>query len=103
LVVDRLKVPVLCYGLRTDFRGEPFEGRQYLLAWAEEMVEIKTVCRSGKKAIMNARLDVEGNQVRDGAQVEIGHHYEARARAHFQLEWVSPIGYIPPDDVPPDV
>lgn len=102
LVVDRLRVPVLCYGLRTDFRGEPFEGSQYLMAWAEEMVEIKTVCRSGKKAIMNARLDAEGNQVREGAQIDIGHHYEARARAQFQLEWVSPIGYIPPDDVSPD-
>ena len=99
LVVDRLKIPVLCYGLRTDFRGEPFEGSQYLLSWAEELMEIKTVCRSGKKAIMNARLDEEGNQVRDGAQVQIGHHYEARARAEFQLEWVSPIGYIPPDEV----
>ena len=62
-------------------------------------MEIKTVCRSGKKAIMNARLDEDGNQVRDGAQVQIGHHYEARARAEFQLEWVSPIGYIPPDEV----
>lgn len=97
LVVDRLGVPVLCYGLRTDFRGEPFEGSQYLLSWAEELVEIKTVCSSGKKAIMNARLDADGNQVRDGAQVEIGHHYEARARAQFNLEWVSPIGYIPSD------
>lgn len=100
LVVDRLKIPVLCYGLRTDFRGEPFEGSQYLLAWAEELMEIKTVCRSGKKATMNARLDANGQQVREGAQVEIGHHYEARARAQFNLEWVSPIGYIPPDDVP---
>jgi thymidine kinase len=100
LVVDHLKIPVLCYGLRTDFRGEPFEGSQYLLAWAEELSEIKTVCRSGKKATMNARLDEGGQQVRDGSQVEIGHHYEARARAEFHLEWVSPIGYHPPDEVP---
>lgn len=98
LVVDRLKIPVLCYGLRTDFRGEPFEGSQYLLAWAEEMVEIKTVCRSGKKAIMNARLDADGHQVREGEQVDIGHHYEARARAQFRLDWVSPIGYSPPEE-----
>jgi len=98
LVVDRLRIPVLCYGLRTDFRGEPFEGSQYLLAWSEEMVEIKTVCRSGKKAIMNARLDADGNQVKEGEQVDIGHHYEARARAKFRLDWVSPIGYSPPED-----
>jgi len=99
LIVDRLRIPVLCYGLRTDFQGEPFEGSQYLLSWAEELMEIKTVCRSGKKATMNARLDENGQQVRDGAQVEIGHNYEARARAEFHLEWVSPIGYIPPDEV----
>ena len=98
LVVDRLKIPVLCYGLRTDFRGEPFEGSQYLLAWSEELVEIKTVGRSGKKAIMNARLNAEGDQVRTGEQVDIGHHYEARARANFNLEWVSPIGYHPVAD-----
>ena len=49
-VVDQLRIPVLCYGLRTDFRGELFEGSQYLLAWADEMQEIKTICHSGKKA-----------------------------------------------------
>ena len=99
LVVDRLRIPVLCYGLRTDFRGEPFEGSQYLLSWAEELVELKTVCRTGKKAIMNARLDGKGNQVREGDQVEIGHHYEARARRAFNLEWVSPIEYVAPDEM----
>lgn len=98
LVCDRLGIPVLCYGLRTDFRGEPFEGSQYLLAWAEELVEIKTVCRSGRKATMNARLDAEGNRVWEGAQVEIGHNYEAMSRAEFQLERVSPVGYTPSDE-----
>ena len=97
VVVDRLKIPVLCYGLRTDFRGEPFEGSQYLLAWSEELTEIKTVCRTGKKATMNARVNADGEQVREGEQVEIGHHYEARSRAAFGLPWVSPIGYQPPD------
>ena len=53
-VVDRLRIPVLCYGLRTDFRGELFEGSQYLLAWADELQEIKTICHSGKKATMKA-------------------------------------------------
>ncbi|MCA9550616.1 MAG: thymidine kinase [Myxococcales bacterium] len=97
-VVDRLKIPVLTYGLRTDFQGEPFEGSKYLLAWAEELVEIKTVCASGKKATMNARLDANGERVWAGAQVEIGHNYVAMARDQFDLERVSPIGYHPPEE-----
>ncbi len=92
IVCDRLGIPVLCYGLRTDFRGEPFEGSKYLLAWAEEIVEIKTVCRSGRKATMNARLDAAGRQVREGQQIEIGHHYVALSRQEFDLPGVSPIG-----------
>lgn len=98
VVVDRLRIPVLCYGLRTDFRGEPFEGSKYLLAWAEELVEIKTVCRSGKKAIMNVRLGADGSRVRAGSQIDIGHHYESVARDQFDLPSVSPIGYTPPED-----
>ena len=61
LVVDRLRVPVLCYGLRTDFMGEP-EGA-YLLAWADVLVELKTICPSGSKTIMNARLDQNGKSL----------------------------------------
>ena len=86
---------VLCYGLRTDFRGELFEGSQYLLAWADEMQEIKTICHSGKKATMNARLDEHGNQVTEGAQIDIGHHYEALSRKEFRLEEVSPVAQRP--------
>ncbi|SDZ00014.1 thymidine kinase [Lysobacter sp. yr284] len=71
-VVDALRIPVLCYGLRTDFRGELFEGSQYLLAWADEISEIKTICHSGKKATMNVRVDEAGRAVLDGPQVEIG-------------------------------
>ncbi len=97
LVCDRLGVPVLCYGIRTDFRGEPFPGSKYLLAWAEELVEIKTVCRSGKKATMNARLDEDGNQVITGEQIDIGHHYIALSRSEFNLPAVSPIDYRPPE------
>lgn len=85
-VVDRLGIPVLCYGLRTDFRGEPFEGSKYLLAWAEELVEIKTVCESGRKATMNARLDSEGRRVFEGDVVGIGHNYVAMSRREFQLD-----------------
>jgi thymidine kinase len=90
-VADLLGIPVLCYGIRTDFQGEPFEGSKYLLAWAEEITEIKTVCRSGRKATMNARMDAEGNRVWEGAQVDIGHHYIAMSRKEFQLEKVSPV------------
>ena len=69
-VVDALRIPVLCYGLRTDFRGELFEGSQYLLAWADELTEIKTICHSGKKATMVLRVDAQGRAVLDGPQVE---------------------------------
>ena len=93
LVADRLTIPVLCYGLRTDFRGEPFEGSKYLLAWADELTEIKTICHSGKKATMNARIDLDGNRVWEGEQIEIGTNYVSLSRKEFQLEKVSPIGY----------
>jgi thymidine kinase len=71
-IVDQLKIPVLAYGLRTDFRGELFEGSQYLLAWADDLIEIKTICHSGKKATFVVRVDEHGRAVTDGAQVEIG-------------------------------
>lgn len=84
-VVDELRIPVLCYGLRTDFRGELFEGSQYLLAWADELSEIKTICHSGKKATMNVRVDARGRALRDGPQVEIGKdHYVSVSRAEFK-------------------
>lgn len=91
MVCDRLNIPTLAYGLRTDFRGEPFEGSKYLLAWAEELVEIKTVCRTGKKATMNARMDAHGNRVQEGDQVDIGTHYIAMSRREFRLDLHSPI------------
>ena len=97
LIVDKLKIPVLCYGLRTDFRGEPFPGSAYLLAWSDEMTEIKTICKSGKKATMNARLDESGNRVTEGDQISIGLNYEAQARDVFELDKVSPIGYQIPE------
>lgn len=97
LVCDRLGVPVLCYGLRTDFLGEPFEGSKYLLAWADSLGEIKTICHSGKKATMNARLDENGERVSTGEQVSIGLNYIALSRKEFKLEEVSPVAYQPPD------
>lgn len=85
-IVDRLRIPVLCYGLRTDFRGELFEGSQYLLAWADELSEIKTICHSGKKATMTVRVDEQGHAVQDGPQVEIGgnERYISVSRAEFK-------------------
>ncbi len=97
LIVDKLKIPVLCYGLRTDFRGEPFPGSMYLMAWADELVELKTICKSGKKATFNARLDEDGNRVTEGDQVSIGLNYEAQARDIFELDKVSPIDYQIPE------
>ena len=99
LICDKLDIPVLAYGLRTDFQGEPFEGSRYLLAWAEELVEIKTVCSSGKKATMNARLDADGNRMWEGAQVDIGHHYLAMSRREFELERVTPVDYEIPQSI----
>ncbi len=97
LVCDRLNIPVLAYGLRTDFRGEPFEGSKYLMAWAEELSELKTICPTGKKATMNARVDENGQQVLEGEQVAIGHNYVALSRRQFNLPQISPNGYQPPD------
>ena len=84
-IVDELKIPVLTYGLRSDFKGEPFEGSQYLLAWAEDISEIKAICHCGRKATMNARISEDGSIVKTGAQVEIGGNdrYIALCRQHF--------------------
>ncbi len=85
-VVDRLDVPVLAYGLRTDFRGELFEGSQYLLAWADSISEIKTICHTGRKATMVVRVDEQGRAVTDGPQVEIGGNdrYVSVSRPEFK-------------------
>ena len=85
-VVDRLEIPVLCYGLRTDFLGELFEGSRSLLAWADELREIKTVCHCGKKAIMTVRLNEEGNPLQAGEQIQIGGNesYVSMCRRHFK-------------------
>ena len=85
-VVDQHRIPVLCYGLRTDFRGELFEGSQYLLAWADELTEIKTICHTGKKATMTVRVDEQGRAVHAGPQVQIGGNdrYVSVSRAEFK-------------------
>jgi thymidine kinase len=85
-VCDRLAIPVLAYGLRTDFRGEPFEGSQYLLAWSDVLSELKAVCHCGAKATMVIRLDSDGNALTEGLQVEIGGNtrYLSMCRRHFK-------------------
>ncbi|MCU0760187.1 MAG: thymidine kinase [Steroidobacteraceae bacterium] len=84
-VVDELNVPVLCYGLRTDFRGSLFPGSAQLLAWADNLVEIKTICHCGRKATMVVRVGADGQVEREGAQVEIGgnERYVPLCRRHF--------------------
>ena len=84
-VADRLRIPVLCYGLRTDFQGKLFPGSAALLALADSMVELKAVCECGRKATMNLRVDEEGHAVASGAQTEIGGNdrYIALCRKHF--------------------
>jgi thymidine kinase len=85
-VVDHLNVPTLAYGLRTDFRGELFEGSQYLLAWCDAMIELKTICHTGSKATMVVRVDEHGHAAKEGAQVEIGGNdrYVSVSRKEFK-------------------
>ena len=88
-VTDQLNIPVLAYGLRTDFQGEPFEGSKYLLAWSDNLKEIKAICDCGSKAIMVLRLDGDGNAVTEGSQVEIGGNdrYISMCRKHFKEKY----------------
>ncbi|WP_373778617.1 thymidine kinase [Glaesserella sp.] len=85
-VVDRLHIPVLCYGLRTDFQAELFEGSRYLLAWADQLEELKTICYCGRKANFVIRLNAEGEAVKDGAQIQIGGNdsYLSVCRLHYK-------------------
>ena len=84
-VVDELDIPVLTFGIRTDFQGNLFEGSKYLLAWADNLKEIKTVCHCGRKATMVLRLNAKGEVVSDGTQIEIGgeEKYVSVCRKHF--------------------
>ncbi len=85
-VVDDLDVPVMAYGLRVDFRGELFPGSATLLALADEMREVRTICHCGRKATMVVRRDAEGRAFREGPQVEIGgnERYESLCRRHWR-------------------
>jgi thymidine kinase len=85
-IVDRLNIPVLCFGLRTDFQGELFEGSRCLLAWGDQLEELKTICHTGRKATMVVRVDDNGYALREGSQVEIGgnERYISVSRREFK-------------------
>ena len=84
-ITKELNIAALCYGLRSDFLGEPFEGSLYLLSWADELTEIKTICHCGSKATMNMRIDAKGNPVKSGSQIQIGGNesYHSVCMKHF--------------------
>lgn len=90
-IVDDLDIPVICYGLRADFQGNLFEGSHWLLAWADSIEEIKTVCWCGKKAIMNARISC-GKVIKAGEQIMLGGNesYVALCRAHWKSGELAP-------------
>ena len=85
-VVDKMKVPVICYGLRADFRGDLFPGSEALLAWADILEEVKTICWCGKKATYNARFDANGVVLKEGEQVVLGANdcYIGLCRKHWK-------------------
>ncbi len=85
-VCDQLNIPVLCYGIRTDFQGELFDGSRWLLAWADELHELKTICHCGRKANMVVRVDENGQAIQEGSQIEIGGNdrYVSLCRRHFK-------------------
>ncbi|MBI3884460.1 MAG: thymidine kinase [Opitutae bacterium] len=85
-IADTLRIPVLCYGLRTDFQARLFPGSAALLGLADNLIELKTICHCGRKATMNLRIGADGRAVREGAQVEIGGNdrYVAMCRRHFK-------------------
>jgi len=91
-VVDEVGIPVICYGLRTDFRRELFEGSMWLLAWADVIEEIKTVCWCGQGACCNTRIGEDGKVIKDGSQVLLGANdkYVALCRKHYKEENIGP-------------
>ncbi len=104
-VVDQLGIPVLCFGLRTDFQGELFEGSKYLLAWADQLEELKTICHTGRKATMVVRVDDDGYALREGSQVEIGgnERYVSVSRKEFKAVFTGGkrVKFIEPPDAGP--
>ena len=93
-IVDGMNVPVICYGLRADFKGDLFPGSQALLAWADVIEEVKTICWCGKKATCNARFDEHGVVLKEGAQVVLGANdcYIGLCRKHWKAGDLGPDG-----------
>ena len=91
-IVDELNVPVICYGLRADFKGDLFPGSEALLAWSDVIEEVKTICWCGKKAIFNARFDAQGRVLKEGAQVVLGANdcYIGLCRKHWKAGDLGP-------------
>jgi thymidine kinase len=89
-IVDELDTPVLTFGIRTDFQGELFEGSKYLLAWSDNIKEIKTVCHCGSKATMVIRINSKGDIILQGSQIEVGGNesYIPLCRKHFNLKQI---------------
>ena len=89
-IVDELNTPVLTFGIRTDFQGELFEGSKYLLAWSDNIKEIKTVCHCGSKATMVIRINSKGDIILQGSQIEVGGNesYIPVCRKHFNLKQI---------------
>ena len=86
-ITDKLNIPAMCYGIRTDFRGELFEGSKYLLALADNLIELKTVCSMcSRKATMVVRLDNKGKVLTEGEKIQIGGNetYQVVCRKHFR-------------------
>ncbi|AGC03710.1 thymidine kinase [Candidatus Blochmanniella chromaiodes str. 640] len=92
-IVDVLNIPVLCYGLRTDFRSDLFSGSLWLLAWADKLIELKTICYCGRKANRVLRIDDQGLIIRDGNQILVGgnNRYVSVCRKHFVEQLESPL------------
>ncbi len=103
-VTDELNIPVLAYGLRTDFQGEPFVGSKYLLSWADNIKELKAICFCGGKATMVIRLAEDGNAITQGSQVEIGGNdrYVSMCRKHFKENYYRET-LVPQHQLPLDV
>jgi len=103
-VADELDVPVLTYGIRTDFQREPFAGSKYLLSWADNDEELKAICFCGTKATMVIRLDEDGNAVTQGSQVEIGGNgrYVSMCRKHFRENYFRQT-LVPQHQLPQDI
>ena len=99
--VDELGVPVLCYGLRTDFRGRPFPGSAALLAIADALREVRAVCHCGRPAIMTARRDEAGRVLTEGDQIQVGgdEAYVALCRRHWREATGGPGAWMPPAGV----